>query len=181
MAQMITPKEGEEVLDSIRKSVTTLSKPISRFLLMLVPAILLLVFVANVYISGFALLFLLTALTYGFYHFVVWYYDLYLITNLRIILISQKGLFTRELSEVEMASITDVKYRVSGVFATLFSRGDVTVTTGSGQTYVLQAVADPDYIREMIIAISQANKKHEKLSEGTPEELLKKLLSELKK
>jgi uncharacterized membrane protein YdbT with pleckstrin-like domain len=181
MAQIISPKEGEEILASLRKSLTTMSKQIFRLLLMLIPAILLLVFIQNTYVTGFSLLLLLVALTYGFYHFVVWYYDLYLITNLRIILISQKGLFTRELSEVEMAKISDVKYRISGIFATILQHGDVIISTTAGQTYELVSVPDPDEVREMILAVSEANKRHEKTGSLSAEEFLKKVMAEVKK
>ena len=41
---------------------------------------------------------------------VSWYYNAFLITNERVILYRQKGLFNREVSEVEYQKIQDVAY-----------------------------------------------------------------------
>ncbi len=158
MSNVITPIGGEKVLLNLRKSILTYRKETLRFLLMVIIAILGAIFLYKyfvVLIISAVLLFI--ALIYAFYHFLIWFYDLYIITNMRLVSVSKKGLFTREFSEIDYHDVTDITYRISGVFATLFQYGTVTVKGPS--TIELTNLSDPSEILEMLKALVDATKR----------------------
>jgi hypothetical protein len=158
MSNVITPKEGEKVLLNLRKSILTYRKETLRFLLMVVIAALVALFL-YMYIVAliFAAALLFIALIYAFYHFLIWFYDVYIITNMRLVSVSKKGLFTREFSEVDYNDVTDITYRISGVFATIFQYGTVTV---KGPSIIeLTNLADPSEILEMLKSLVETTKK----------------------
>ncbi|MEI6267125.1 MAG: PH domain-containing protein [bacterium] len=176
MSNVITPREGEEILLTVRKSMTRFLKQIFRFLLLFIPAVALLVLYNNQIVVIFASLLLILSLTYAFYNFVIWYYDIYIITNKRVIAVSQKGLLNREYAEVEASHISDVRYKITGLIATLFQHGRVTVETKNGHTLEMDNLADPNEIQEMIKALADATKKHEVGNKMSADEFLEKIL-----
>lgn len=151
MPSVITPKEGEQVLLTLRKNPNKFGKNIFITLIMASIAVLGFVFFAtNNIIASASLIVLLLALIYAFYYFLIWFYDIYIITNIRIICVNQKSLFTREFVETDLAKIDDVTYSIRGVFATIFKFGTVTVRTSTGLNIELTDLSDPDEIQEMI-------------------------------
>jgi membrane protein YdbS with pleckstrin-like domain len=72
------------------------------------------------------LLFVLGLMLVGWMNF---YLDVYIVTNRRLIDISQEGLFSRNLSAVDLADIEDVKADVKGFLPTYFNFGNVDVQT----------------------------------------------------
>jgi hypothetical protein len=64
------------------------------------------------------------------YIFITWidyYFDVWIITNERIINIEQKNLFIRTTSEVTLTRVQDVTATIGGFFPTLLDFGDVLV------------------------------------------------------
>jgi len=160
----ITPKEGEEVLLTLRKSFLSLRKQILILLLLLVSAALLLILVNNEYTTLLALVLLFVGALYAFYNFIIWFYDVYIITNRRIVIVSQKSMFTREVIETEATKIMDVRYKISGVLATIFQYGTLTMHTGSGQDIELTDLPDPGEVQDIVKALAAASRKHENLT-----------------
>ena len=67
---------------------------------------------------------------------VTWYYNAFLITNERVILYQQKGLFNREVSEAEYQKIQDVAYNFKGLWQTLFHYGTLKIQVISSETVI---------------------------------------------
>ena len=89
---------------------------------------------------------------------VVWYYNAFLITNQRIVLYKQKGLFDRHVSEVEYHKIQDVSYHFKGLFQSMFHYGTLKIQVMSSET-VMKAdkISQPQKVQEIIKKI-QKNK-----------------------
>lgn len=66
-----------------------------------------------------------------FENFLNWYFNVYIITNKRIIDIDFWGLLYRNVSEANLKNIQDVTYSVSGFYQTVFNYGDVIVQTAA--------------------------------------------------
>ena len=151
MANIITPKEGEEVLLTLRKNPNKFGKQIFWFLLLLVIAVLGFVFFySNTIVATIALVVLAASLVYGFYYLIVWFYDVYIVTNMRVLCVNQKSLFSREFIETDIEKIQDVTYSIKGIFATIFKYGAVKIHTSTGREIELTDLSDPGEIQEMI-------------------------------
>lgn len=94
----------------------------------------------------------LVAGAYFFYHWIGWYYSVYIVTPLRIVEVRQRGFFNRKVSEFSMARIHNVNYHVKGLQATLLGFGDITAQSYVGQL-VMRYVPKPVLIHEQILAV----------------------------
>lgn len=171
MAYAITQKPGEEVLLTLRKNPNKFGSSIVKFLIMIGIAVALFLFIDNQYVLLAALALVLIAFSYGFYYFLIWFYDVYIITNRRVVLVNQKSLFSREFVETDLDKVHDVTYSVKGIFATIFKYGTVTIRTSTGLTLELTDLSDPDEIQEMITNLADVTHKHKK-SNMTAQELI---------
>lgn len=81
----------------------------------------------------------------------VWDSDVLLVTNLRVIDVDQKGIFSRHVSESSLSAIQDVSWTKKGLWATLFGMGLVKIQT-SGAQAVLEAegIPSPERVHELI-------------------------------
>ena len=70
-----------------------------------------------------------------------------------------------------------MRYKITGLIATLFQHGSVTVMTKNDHTLEMDNLADPNEIQEMIKALADATKKHEEGTKMTADEFLEKVLS----
>lgn len=74
----------------------------------------------------------LLVLVYWLYHYIGWYYSVYIATNYRLIEIKQHGLFNRKVREYQLNLIQNLNYHINGLQAVLFQYGTITVETYSG-------------------------------------------------
>jgi hypothetical protein len=102
--------------------------------------------------------------------FIVWidyYLDVWIVTDQRIVNIEQRGLFRREISELEHSKIQDVTTDVQGVIATLLKYGFVYVqTAGSKTRFVFKQVPDPVLVRTLIMKLQKHAYRQQKVMEG---------------
>jgi hypothetical protein len=73
----------------------------------------------------------LVSIAFSFEKFMSWYFDVYIITDCRVIDINFINLLTKKFSEAELSKIQDVTSEVSGVSQTIFNYGDVLIQTAS--------------------------------------------------
>lgn len=84
--------------------------------------------------------------------FTQYYLTVWIITNLRIVDIRQRGFFNRSVSSFMLTRIQDVTTDVSGVLATLFHFGRLEVeTAGQDEHFVMNGIAHPEDIRDTIM------------------------------
>ncbi len=155
MSTIVDQKEGEKVIITLRKNPIILNKQIFRFLLLFCLSVGAIIFFTNQYAVLGAVAVLLASLSYGFYHFLIWFYDSYIITTKRIICVDQKTLFSREYSEADLETIQDVNYSIKGIIATIFQYGTVSIRTNTGTKLELSGLSDPAEIQEMVRALAK--------------------------
>jgi len=86
-----------------------------------------------------------------FYAIIDYYLDVWIITNQRIMSIEQKGLFHRIVIEVRYSQIEDITSDVSGVIATYFQFGNVSIQTAAeAEGMVLKQITHPVETRRII-------------------------------
>ncbi len=111
-------------------------------------------FSGNNAISLFVFLYSLILLVLWIIGFMFWtdyYLDTWIVTNNRIIDVEQKGLFSREVSVINMDKVQDVTSDISGMVATVVDYGDVHIqTAGQNREFIIKDVAEPEIIRDKL-------------------------------
>lgn len=90
-----------------------------------------------------------------------YYLDVWVVTNERIIVIEQKGLFSRTIAELKLYRIQDIKAEVNGVIRTLFDFGEITIQTAAEEThFTFQQVPRPYKISRQILEIVEQDRQN---------------------
>lgn len=163
MSITITPKEGEEVLLHLHKSIFVMWKQMLVFATAIITSVILFTFLYKYPVASIiAAILLLVSFIYSFYYFLIWYYDVHIITNLRIVTNTKTNLFNREVSEFYYNDVTDISYKIKGVLATVFQFGTVLVALRSGLTRELDYLSTPGVVQETLKNLVDAtnNKKY---------------------
>lgn len=89
--------------------------------------------------------------------FIEWtkyYLDVWYVTEKRIIIVDQKNIFHREVSNVRFEKIQDVTLEVQGFIPTLLKFGNVRVQTASenSQEFFMNSVRHPEIVRKVIFS-----------------------------
>ena len=148
-----TLKKDEAVVAIIRKHWITLVVPLIGTLIVIG---LLIGFVDYFFAAVWSLVvwlvLLLGVLAFLAYHWVIHFFDSFIITDLRIIDIDQKGLFKRVVSETTFDKVQDVTYAIIGIVATSLDYGSVNVQTAAAEGKIeLDHVPHPRKAQEIIL------------------------------
>ncbi len=155
-------RQGEELLFVFRRHIIAMRKG---FYLLLIPmtisALPFLIWQDNldllwVFLGGFGL-----GLILFFYHFVMWFYTYFIVTNQRIRQITQHGFFGKDVIELRLAKIQNISYNVPGFTGEIFKFGTIVIQTFVGDL-VIKNVEHPDKIYNRLQdAVEQAIKEGE--------------------
>lgn len=156
-------KPGEQILLIMRRHWFDVFLSLSSVLVMLfillgsyvVLPILFPVLRQALFAPVFAFLENLFALALFILFFLIWidyYFDIWIITNKRIVNVEQNGLFSREVSELELENIQDITTEVLGIIPTFLNYGNVYVQTAAEKTrFVFENVPDPYGAKDLIM------------------------------
>lgn len=72
-------------------------------------------------------------LFYVIQNFVLWFYNVFMVTNERVVDVDIYGLLNKNINVTQISRIEDVSYSQRGIFAGFFNYGDVIVETASEQ------------------------------------------------
>lgn len=96
-----------------------------------------------------------------------YYYDVWIVTDRRLIDIEQKSLFNHITSELRLDKIQDVTFEIKGFLASLFHYGNIYVqTAGSVQRFSLEQVPKSQQIKGLIIELQGQLEKNMRNLEG---------------
>jgi len=94
---------------------------------------------------------------YGFLVWIDYYFDVWIVTNERIVNIEQKGLFVRQTSELNFPRVQDVTSTVEGFIPTILNFGDVYVqTAGEKERFTFRQVPDPLHIKDVVMRLTKS-------------------------
>jgi hypothetical protein len=94
----------------------------------------------------------LIVLAYWFYHWLGWYYSVYIVTNERVVEVRQKGFFNRKVTEFGLDKIQNINYHITGLEAVLLGYGNITVQTYVGDL-VMPIIHHPVKIHGELVSI----------------------------
>jgi hypothetical protein len=103
------------------------------------------------YLFVLTLFWYLITIAFSFEKFMSWYFDVYIITNHRVIDIDFYNLLTKKFSEADLSKIQDVTSQVSGVSQTIFNYGNVLIQTAAEINEIhFEKVPHPDRVVKII-------------------------------
>lgn len=157
-------REGEELLFVFRRHIIAMRKG---FYLLLIPmalsALPFLIWQDNldllwVFVGGFGL-----GLVLFFYHFLMWFYTYYIVSDQRIRQITQHGFFGKDVVELRLSKIQNISYNIPGFFGEVFKFGTIVIQTFVGDL-VIRNVENPDEVYNKLqdaVALSSKEDEHD--------------------
>jgi len=103
---------------------------------------------------------LVTGIFYGSREFFIWYNNVFIITNERVVDTDQKGFFHKTVSEIGYDKINDISYSVHGFVQTIFKLGTIKIQA-TGATLILRNLKQPGQINQLLVGLikNQTGKK----------------------
>lgn len=85
-----------------------------------------------------------------------YYFDVWIVTDRRIVNIEQKGLFARVVSELELEKIQDITTNIQGIIKTFLNYGDMQVQTAAEQEkFLFHNIARPEEVKDLIMTLQK--------------------------
>jgi hypothetical protein len=165
-ASFLNKAEKEEVVLIVRRHFFTNVRYILLFVAMVfAPALLLLFPTLSFLPANFQLvaiiLWYVVAVAFAFEAFLSWFFNVDIVTTERLLDVNFANLIYREITDVDLQQIQDVKVRVGSVVRTVFGYGDVLVQTAAENTGIIfEAVPKPDEVAKIIRQLRE-DKEHE--------------------
>lgn len=98
----------------------------------------------------------LVSMAYAFEGFLNWYFNVYIVTNERIVDVNFHNLIYKSVSDATLDNIQDVTYNMGGVTRTVFNYGDVFIQTASEVSrFDFIAVPDPSRVSKIINELTE--------------------------
>ncbi len=89
---------------------------------------------------------------FAFYKLIFWYFNVYLLTNERVVDIDFRGLLHKETSYAKLNQIQDVSPKIIGFFGTFFHYGHVFIQTAAERPeFEFHNVEKPDAVAQEIL------------------------------
>lgn len=173
LSTLIKQKSYEKVVYVLRRDPITFVPQFILFLILcLIPVLG--YFFLNTYMPAFlegavsfpllvlaASVFYLSILLFLYSEFTVFYLDVSIVTNDRIVEMEQLGLFSRTISELELFRIQDVTSEVNGFFPSIFHYGNVLIKTASeNNNIIFHNIKNPEKIREDLLRLAHEDRKY---------------------
>ena len=137
-------RPGEEVLFIFRRHIIAMRKG---FYLLAIPLIITaippLIWQSNLELFLLPLGGFLFGLVLFFYHYVIWYFTVYLVTNQRIRQVTQKGIFGKDVVELRLSKIQNISYNIPGFTGEILGFGTIVIQTFVGDL-VIRNVEHPE-------------------------------------
>jgi len=151
--RVINQEKDEEILLFLRRSLfTNIKWVVGSIVLLLIPLVLSL-FINPFsspfgfpfrYILFFVIFYYLLVFTYIHICFITWYFNISLVTNIRVIDIDFSNLIYKNLAATKLNLVQDVSYQQVGALRTLLDYGDVYVqTAGTLENFEFLAIPKP--------------------------------------
>jgi len=106
---------------------------------------------------------------YGMQSFLMWFYNVYIITNERLVDVDFVGLLSKTVNVAQISRVEDVNYTQKGILASFFNYGDVIMQTASEQrtpdtvgemsAFTFESVAFPDKVAGVISQLTEEAEK----------------------
>ena len=122
-------RDNEEFIFMFRRHIISMRKGfyglLIIFALSCIPTFIFLTYdLLLIALVGFVL-----GLVFFMYHFMIWYFSVYIVTDQRIRQISQEGLFKKNVIDLPLNKVQSVNYIIPGFWADIFKFGVLNIQT----------------------------------------------------
>lgn len=157
-------REGEEILHIAHSHPWTVAKPMLIILILAIAPVISFILAGASWITAWVIFgFLAIALPYAVNAWFVWWNNIYILTDQRLIDIDQLSMFHRRISEAPLEMIQDIHFETRGPIGTILNFGTVEVQTASDRPAIkLENIENPYDIQQKIL--QQADKKRPHLA-----------------
>ena len=158
--------DGEQIYLALRPHwVNNLSWVFTTFIMLFVPFFLkyfsFLDFFPSQYYFSAVLFWYLFTFIFAFEKFLGWYFDLFLITDQRVVDIDFNNLLNKHFAEADIFVIQDVSFSIKGLLGTFFNFGTVLIQTASEKNQIIfDNVANPQKIMRLLKELRDLEEHH---------------------
>jgi uncharacterized membrane protein YdbT with pleckstrin-like domain len=170
---MITLHQSEEKILEVRRHLFVFyARMLWPLILLLLPLVAFSVFrgfMESVFGGSSAVIFLFFYLFWililwmsFFYQWTDYYFDVWIITNERVIDLEQKGFFNRQMSTLRIERIQDITVSIEGIVATFLKFGDIHVHSAShdghdshSEAFIIKQARNPFLVKEKLLELSR--------------------------
>lgn len=139
-------REGEKLLFVFRHHIIAMRKG---FYMLVVPLVITaippLIWQRNLELFLLPIGGLLLGLILFSYHFILWYFTVYIVTDERIRQVTQRGFFGKDVIELGLSKVQNISYNIPGFSGEIFQFGTIVIQTFVGDL-VIHKVEHPDKI-----------------------------------
>jgi hypothetical protein len=101
---------------------------------------------------------LLLGLVLFSYHYILWYFTVYIVTDQRIRQVTQKGFFGKDVIELRLSKIQNISYNIPGFSGEIFGFGTIVIQTFVGDLVIHQVEHPNEIYNKLQDAVSMAIK-----------------------
>lgn len=163
---MLTLSSDEQVLRVVHKHWFVMVGPIVTFVILVLAPVIVLVLLPLItkgmdqvqigVLVNFSLsLYVLVLVVFVFLIWMDFYLDMWIITSKRVIDIEQRGLFSREISEIPLVHIQDITMEVNGIMRTFLKFGTIRLQTAGEREFAIRDIPHLYEIKDLILKYSQ--------------------------
>lgn len=151
-----TREDEEQIILFLRKHfITNIPWIFISFVMFLTPTVVMTTGILETVPANFRFIFMmiwyLVSVAYTLESFLTWFFNVYIITDERIVDVDFYNLTYKEVSDANLDKIEDVTYKMGGVIRTIFNYGDVLIQTAAEVTnFDFLAVPYPDKVVKVL-------------------------------
>ncbi len=152
-------RDDESLLFVFRRHIISMRKG---FYLLLIPfaisAIPPLIWQDNLQLFWLPIFGLLLGLVLFSYHYILWYFTIYIVTDQRIRQVTQKGFFGKDVIELRLSKIQNISYNIPGFSGEIFKFGTIVIQTFVGDLVIHQVEHPNEIYNKLQDAVTMAVK-----------------------
>ncbi|MEI7689638.1 MAG: PH domain-containing protein [Candidatus Saccharibacteria bacterium] len=139
-------RDGEKLLFVFRRHIIAMRKGFYALAIpLIITAIPPLIWSHNLELFLLPIGGLFIGLVMFFYHFILWYFTIYIVTDQRIRQVTQRGFFGKDVIELRLSKVQNISYNIPGFSGEIFKFGTIVIQTFVGDL-VIHKVENPDKI-----------------------------------
>jgi len=96
----------------------------------------------------------LIILGFAFQRYLHWYFNIYILTNKRVVDLDFFGLFHRQVSQAHLLNIQDITFSKAGILQNFLDFGDMNLQTAGTETnFEFRNIPDPDNNQKHVLSL----------------------------
>jgi hypothetical protein len=139
-------RDGEELLFIFRRHPIAMRKG---FYMLLIPLVVtcipFLIWQTNLELLILPIIGLTLGIILFAYHYIMWYFTVYIVTDQRLRQVTQRGFFGKDVVELRLSKIQNISYNIPGFSGEFLGYGTIVIQTFVGDL-IIHKVEHPDDI-----------------------------------